>query len=69
MSQSPEITAVVDNGRLVYLRQDRLSVTYTKLHGIRDLHYFVMVQNLTTNHPMMSVRKLCNTGTTQPSDL
>ena len=62
MSQSPDITTVIDNGNLVYPWRDRLSVKYTKLPGIRDLHDFILVRNPITNHSMMSVRKLCYSG-------
>ena len=69
MSESPEITAVVDDGKLVYPWRDRLSAKYTKLPGIRDLHDFIIVRHPTTNHSMMSVRRLCYTGAPRPSTI
>ena len=46
-----------------------LSVKYTKLPGIRDLQDFIIVRNPSTNHSMMSVRRLCYSGAPQLSTI
>lgn len=69
MSQSPSITSVVDNGKLVKPWRDKLSAKYSKLPGIRSLHDFITIRHPVTKKAMMSVRELCYTGAPHPTTL
>lgn len=41
----------------------KLGAKYSKLPGIRSLHDFVVIRNISTNDLIVPVRELCYTGT------
>ena len=51
MSQSPSVTCLVDNGKLLKPWRDKLSAKYSKLPGIRSLHDFITVRHPVTKMP------------------
>ena len=69
MSQSPSITSLVDNGKLVQPWRDKLSAKYSKLPGVRSLHNFITMRHPVTKNAMMSVQDLCYTGAPHPTTL
>ena len=62
MSQSENITAVLENGRLIQNWREKVTIKYSKLPGIRDLHDFVMVRSPETGSATMLVRDYCYGG-------
>ena len=69
MSQSENITAVLENGRLIQNWREKVTIKYSKLPGIRDLHDFVMVRSPETGSATMLVRDYCYGGAVQKSTM
>ena len=69
MSQSENITAVLENGRLIQNWREKVTVKYSKLPGIRDLHDFVIVRSPETGSATMLVRDYCYGGAAQKSTM
>lgn len=69
MSQSDNISSIVDNGRLVRPWREKLPVKYTKLPGIRAMHDFYSVHDKSTSKCEMMVRDQCYDGSTRKASI
>lgn len=59
----------IDNGELVQTWRDKVGEKYTKLPGIRELHDFIVICHLSTNHAIMKVQEHCFEGTLQETPM
>ena len=62
MSQAENVTAVVDNGSLIYNWRDKVTKKYSKLPGIRELHDVFVLRDPLTGNAKMFIRDLCYGG-------
>ena len=69
MAQSDNITAVLEDGRLIQNWRESVTVKYSKLPGIRDLYDFIIVRSPETGSATMLVREHCFGGVAQKSTM
>jgi len=69
MSQSDNITALLENGNLILNWREKVATKYTKLPGIRERHDFIIVRSPDTGCATMLVRDHCYGGAAQKSTM
>jgi len=69
MSQSDNVTAVLEEGRSIQNWRDPVALKYSKLPGIRNLHDFIIVRSPETGAATMLVRDFCHGGVSQKSTM